>query len=370
LNTAADLMIEADRTGDPRARIELLEEAARLADAANDDETAFEAREGIVDTAVFAGQAERALVAFAWCLAAFDREPERFADNEYNIFWGYTRVLRSLHDLPGIPFERIEDLQRDFEARISRSQYNPRITLYTRFRWALHRGLVSQARAAWRDMKREQRDELAICPTCEANDEINLLRQEGALETLVDKAEAIFRKPRCLREPQTTLAAMLEVLMRLGRVEEAAGFHERGYRLVKSDPEFLTQQGQHIAFLGLTHNFRAARRAFERHSPWALETKELGDRFSFMLHSLTWLRLEKTASKSFNLNVPEGHPAHSASLEALSTWVQTDLEGLANAFDARNRTTAFTDRMRAATDLPDFARPHSLTRKAAFQKTP
>ncbi|NJK46623.1 MAG: hypothetical protein HC933_22360, partial [Pleurocapsa sp. SU_196_0] len=52
MNTAADLMIEADRTVDPRARIELLEEAARLSDAANDDDTAFEAREGIVDTAV------------------------------------------------------------------------------------------------------------------------------------------------------------------------------------------------------------------------------------------------------------------------------------------------------------------------------
>ncbi|NJK45177.1 MAG: hypothetical protein HC933_13645 [Pleurocapsa sp. SU_196_0] len=113
----------------------------------------------------------------------------------------------------------------------------------------------------------------------------------------------------------------------------------------------------------MTHNFRAARRAFERHSPWALETKELGDRFSFMLHSLTWLRCERTASKSFRLNVPEGHPAHGASLEALMTWVQADLERLANAFDARNRTAAFTERLNAAADLPDFAKPHSLTRK-------
>jgi hypothetical protein len=367
MKTAYELMNEADANEhDARVRIALLEEAARVADASNDDDTAFEAREAIVDTAVFAGQAERALVAFAWCLNAFDADPERFADNEYNIYWGYTRVLRSLHDLPSVSLERIEGLQRDFEARIERSQYNSRVTLYTRFRWALHRGLVQEARAAWRAMKREQRDELAICPTCEANDEINLMLAEGALEATWDKAEAIFRKRPCRREPQTTLAAMLEVLMRLGRAEDAMHCHRRGYDPVKSDPEFVTQQGQHIAFLGLTHNFDAARRAFERHSPWALETQEVGDRFSFLLHSLTWLRCELEAGTAdFALTLLEDHPLHGLNLEAVTTWGSGELERLAGLFDARNQSAAFSDRLRATADLPSFAHPYPLSKGTA-----
>lgn len=64
---------EAYGLPDGKAKIEILEQAARLADAEGDIETGFEIRSEIVEIGSFHGFPMKALVAFSWQLGQYDK---------------------------------------------------------------------------------------------------------------------------------------------------------------------------------------------------------------------------------------------------------------------------------------------------------
>lgn len=63
-----ELMDEAYDMPGGKAKLELLEQAVRVADAAGDIDQGFEARSEIVETGSFHGYPMKALVAFSWQL--------------------------------------------------------------------------------------------------------------------------------------------------------------------------------------------------------------------------------------------------------------------------------------------------------------
>ena len=68
-----ELMDEARCLPNTPTRVAMLEEAVREADLCNDAQLGFEARTELVEAATFSGLREKAMVAYSWCLAHYDR---------------------------------------------------------------------------------------------------------------------------------------------------------------------------------------------------------------------------------------------------------------------------------------------------------
>jgi hypothetical protein len=98
-------------------RIMMLEEAVRQADTANDVKLQYDAREAFIEAAYFGGIPEKAMVAYAWCLAQYDRDPVRF--REWNILWRYKWMVNVVCDFPQISKEQIYEMLDDMGTALS-----------------------------------------------------------------------------------------------------------------------------------------------------------------------------------------------------------------------------------------------------------
>ena len=77
-----ELMFAADEVEAGPLRVELFERAVRIADTHNDLDLAFQMRMDLIEAATFGGMPEVSLVAFAWCLAKSDENPDRFDEQD------------------------------------------------------------------------------------------------------------------------------------------------------------------------------------------------------------------------------------------------------------------------------------------------
>ena len=115
----AELLAQADELSDGLAKLMLLEEAVRLADTHQDLKKGFAGREALIHTATFGGFPEKALVAFSWCLAQSDRDPQTFPDQR--ILWKYKWIMDSIAGFPQVSREQITKMMEDMRGRYLRS---------------------------------------------------------------------------------------------------------------------------------------------------------------------------------------------------------------------------------------------------------
>ena len=114
-----ELILQAYRMGDGDAKIALLEEAARVADICGDLKLASDAREHLVQAATFGGAPEKALVAFSWSLAQYDRRAGEVS--EATVLWQYKWILDSITNFPQIGKAQILEMLDDMAARYRRA---------------------------------------------------------------------------------------------------------------------------------------------------------------------------------------------------------------------------------------------------------
>src|SRR4051812_22715000 len=96
-NPNADDLMErfwdAEMMENSLAKCALLEEIIRIADTRQDFEVGFDARMALVDAGTFSGAPDKALVAFSWCLAQADKQPDHFSGPD--LLWKYKWVTHS-----------------------------------------------------------------------------------------------------------------------------------------------------------------------------------------------------------------------------------------------------------------------------------
>ena len=81
------------------ARVALAEQAIRLADALDDPDLAFDARMTATEAYQRGGEPARTFVTFAWCLAEFDRHPDRYQAWYSQLLWYFKYVVSSLTEI-------------------------------------------------------------------------------------------------------------------------------------------------------------------------------------------------------------------------------------------------------------------------------
>lgn len=329
-------------------RVERVEEAVRLADRHSDLELGFAARDELISAATFSGYPEKALVAFTWCLAQCDREPERFQDR--HLLWKYKWVAAHLPYFPQIPKAKIAQVHDDMEARYRKAGQSLQPVFTIRWQAALDMGEGEAARAHYAEAERHERDVGSDCAACVISDRVRHLLFEEQPEAALEAADPILSgRSSCAEIPHATLAMLLLPLLRLGRQAEALRAHRWGYRLIRGNRDFVEAVGAHIEFLTLTGNLELARSAFEEHATHALEVSDIDDRFHFFKGASVLLtRLEREGADLSRLRLPTGFGLTTPTTATLRAFVLDLTRDLARQFDARNGNDSYADDLAAA----------------------
>lgn len=331
-------------------RLAVVDEAAALADRAGDPELAFGAREAILDAAAYGGHPERTLTTMAWLLAQVDADPVRFPAQR--ILWKYKWALAVLPGFETISRERIEAAVEDFARRTAIAGAGVGATAKLRTSIALATGRPEEALGSLFAWQAVPRDWLSDCRACDANLAVEVHVGAGDDVAALRAAEPVLAgRLRCAEVPHYTYGEVLMPLVRLGRLDEAAGYQQRGYPLVRSSEEFLEAVALHLEYVAHVGDISRAASLLDRHMAWALRTRSGLRRLRFMLAARSALGLLATHPDHL-VRVPAGlidgiDVRMSVPAADAIAAVDAHLDRLVPAFDTRNGNDWFA-RRRAA----------------------
>lgn len=351
LNETDDRLLElierADELPEGDERIALLEEAVRLADATADIKLAYNTRELFIHACVFGGAQEKAVVAFSWCLAQFDKRPELFS--EWTLLWKYKWIVNSIYDFPQVSKAQVYAMLDDVARRFQSAGYGLRVVHHYRYLFEKFLGNREEAVRQFRLAEEIPRDALSNCAACELDDHVGFSIYMGDDAGALRLARPLLEgEMRCATVPHRTLATVLLPLVRLGRLQTAVEHHLHGYRLVRDNKNFLDEIGDHIIFLVLTDNSWKAVKLFGEHYVWTEKNADMLRRFYFF--RAAWFLFEvllENGKGVLRVRLPESFPLHSASGRYETAQLAEHFKRLAYdigaKFDRRNESNSFAE---------------------------
>jgi hypothetical protein len=382
-NPSSELMLEqAQNMSNNSEKVAWLEATIRQADLEQNQEVAYDARDEMIDAATWSGQAEKALLAFAWCLNHHDQQlpEERDWWQNQNLLWRYKWILGSLDNFPNIAPVRIEALFQDFETRLTQAGFGLRAAAHKRLNYAQHRGDRTDAAKQFALWQSTTRDSMADCHACEINEVVSyhifLEQHEQALQAAKPLLE---KRLTCHSVPTTTYGSVLKPLLILGRLEEAVRYHKLGIK-ISGDPDYLSSSADHLVFLALTGNFAPAKKVIEKNLRHTLESRELKSKFEFFAAMLTWaLSLEHSGIDQVTLNLPVEIPvtvvpnarltrAKAYSVTAFKSWIESQVQPLVVQFDQNIGHAEFAEQLEEYRQALKYAVDYPLASKADLKQ--
>ncbi len=359
------LMVEADALPDGPAKVALVEQAAAIADTHQDVELAFEVRKCLLGVCLSADRSELMLVAFAWCLAQCDRDPERFPINR--ILWEFRWVVSSLCTFPEIKKKKISEMLGEMGRRYVQAGASQRSFLLMWRKMAVDMGDARLAADTDLAFRHSPVDWMTDGLPTELGFEITyrLFRNEPD-KALKAAMPFLTRQVRSDHFEGQACAEVLLPMLKHGRAAEAMAYHRRGYKLRGKNVRHLDSVAMHIRFLALTDNLGRAVRLFEKHLPDALRTSNHFNRMRFLIDTLPLLdRLRKAGKARTRLRVPPECPLATEqerpTVPVVRRWMKEAAAELAAAFDARNGNDYYTKRLAAVPRVQRYFRPCPLT---------
>lgn len=331
-----ELMEEAYSLPGGKAKMELLEQAARVADAAGNIEEGFEARSEIVETGSFHGYPMKALVAFSWQLGQYDKNPDMFDD--YSLLWSYKWILDRITSFADISRTQIENVLEDMKTRYAAAGYSDRSYHYYKAHILAEFGELEASKAEWDIVQTMESDNMSDCPACEQNRLVEFMAKLGDDEGTIKAAEPILKgKMSCGEVPHVTISKVLFPLLRLGRDKEAEKLQRKGYKLVKGNRDFLYHQGEHVGYLTLTDPIRALE-VFEEYVASSIDHENPLDQMIFNAHSAAMFRRLAQEDIHYQIKLPAGHPCEQESedVTALARHFKSAALATAEKLDTRN----------------------------------
>jgi hypothetical protein len=361
-----ELLLESYPLEDGDSKIMLLEEAVRLADLCGDFALRYDARTLLINAATFGGAPEKALVAYSWCLAQYDRREHEEHIEEWRLLWMYKWILTNITGFPQIGKAQIEEMLDDMAARYTRAGFSLRPNYMLRNRiykfWD-----EAEAARFFHKAQETYRDSASDCAACELDDEVSFaLRRRNDAEAVGLAAPIIDGRLRCGSIPKITFANLLLPLLRLGRLDEAVSLHLQGYRLIaRSGKGYIASVADHLIFLALTENFDRAVSICEKHLADAAALADLASKFDYYLAAWFLLdELRERGRETLKLRVPRPLEVYEESgtyqTRRLAAWFLEQARALAARFDARNESDYYTRRIAATAALKALRRNHPI----------
>ncbi len=349
-DAVAELIEAADSLPFGRSRLEVLEQAARVADAHRDVAAGFAVRRRLIDEAAFCMRYDLYAVAFVWCLAAARAEPERFSLAD--LLDRYQHVIGKMVNFPDVGREQYEALFTDVVRELGAHGFSLRTVYLERRSVAIDFADREMAEGADREWRRQRRDELS------ASVEFELARQlehecfradNEAAVRVVDEYFARRRRDRAY-DPWFCGISLLPLLL-AGREADAAALYPNAAQATARGAGYIWSQGCHLEYLGRVGDFGRGVREFEAQLPAALAQPDPLSRYYCLRPAL--LLFERMAAKgvrTVDLKPPRGVPWGKArgvyEVSAVRDWIAAEASAIAAQFDRRNGNGYYTEWLR------------------------
>lgn len=267
------LLDEIDRTPWGPAEQALVSDAVRLAQEIGDEQLEYQARMRQTASAQMGGLTDVMLTSFAWCLAHYDADPQRFPLDIQNgtadLMWQFKWMAATLRGSPTFSAEQITAVLDDMQAHYLRAGLGASGVLTARFEDAWGAGRIDEAEALRVQLETTPRDDYSHCDACGRSQIAGFFastdRDAEAIRLVEEIVDGGFS---CGEEPEHALSRVLLPYLRAGRLEDARSAHLRSYRLAKDNPDNLVIVANNIVFTAVTGNEARALALVERHLPW------------------------------------------------------------------------------------------------------
>ncbi|NKE63573.1 hypothetical protein FXN61_45375, partial [Lentzea sp. PSKA42] len=336
-------------TGMPKH--EALERAARMADELGHLPLGVSCRISLIDSAYYLARYDLMLAPFAWARAAEEKDPEAFNDYErHSLNWSHKWIATGLRRDPRFSLEQLRAVIGQLADRYGRLGFSVQPVHGARAEFAYHVGdMVGLAEHLGKYLATES-GPMADCEACVVEEQVWMLARLGRhQEAAAHGWEGLTGNTNCATQPQGILSALLWPLLEIGDVERAAQAHTTAYRLIKDD-EITSYVHEHIRFCALTGNLSRGEDILRRSLHKMTATQLPADEMSFA--ECASVLLQRLPADTV-FEVPTlGSFTAAELLDRLSTRAVE----LAKAFDARNGTPAWLDRVSKSLEQADY--PH------------
>lgn len=341
------MLREADG-GPGHAQVPVLREVARHADAQGFETLAFDARMAIVDACELGGgDVETSFAAFAWCLAACDRDPGRYGGWANALLWKFKWVAESMVTCPDIPLPLMWQVLDDMGRRYGDSRGGQRPVYAARCLLATHVGDAATADGWHRRWVTAPLGGNSDCHVCDLAKQVDHLVGLGRDEAAVTLAEPTLRRgDRCAFQPQVMLGRLLLPYLRTGRHREAARAFRRSAGAVRGNREYLVTVARHIEFCAVTGNEARGLELLERYCGWYDgpadgEAMEFAASAALLLRRLAALGRAETGVRwrRGGDGSPTAPTASDSTVMELAAELGADARRVADRLDRRNGTT-------------------------------
>ncbi|GAA2509597.1 hypothetical protein [Winogradskya humida] len=263
-----DLLHEVHRRPDGPARFTAWDALFRHADAAGATKFAFGARMSAISEFHHGGDPARAFLAFSWCLAAADRQPELATSHQQNaLLWRFKWIVWALPQFPDIPLARTVAVLDDMERRYRLGGHSLHAVYQHRWLVAHHVGDTAGAQEWYDKMLTAAQDGLSDCHACVPSAQVRQLSSVGDHDEAI-RVGSPWKQGGCSEQPQWMLAELLLPYLSTGRFDEAVDAHRVGYRYIREDRHHLDNVALHLTFLGRSGNEPAGLDVIEHHLSW------------------------------------------------------------------------------------------------------
>ncbi|MDQ0829404.1 tetratricopeptide (TPR) repeat protein [Streptomyces achromogenes] len=350
---------ENDRRPYGRTRTVTAEELVDAAEQFDDPTTLVHALLELQEAYTYGSEPRKSPVVFARLLNLLDEQPDVFDERlRHMLFWRFKWVAGALRALPEVPLASLRQWLTEMRDRYEKAGLGLQPYYGQAYQLAAHVGEgTTLAYELWAARARTRLSDCEACEICErALHHLAAGDDERALRTWEPVLEG---KESCQEEPARSVSYALLPLLRTGRTDRARELHLSGYRGCRRNPSMAQEVGRHLEFCALTGN---EARGLELLS----ENRSLFDEVDSPLDLLGFLtgvqvllqRIERLGRGELPA---AGYAGRIWTVAGLRAEIHARADDLAARFDARNGTTAHTDRRRARLDRAPLLTALELT---------
>ncbi|MEU9465902.1 hypothetical protein AB0D78_04485 [Streptomyces avermitilis] len=296
----------------------------------------------------YGSEPRKSPVVFARLLTLFDEQPDVFDERlRHKLFWRFKWVAHALRQLPEIPLASLRQWLTEMRDRYEKAGLGLQPYYGQAYQLAAHVG--EDTTLAYELWAARTRIRLSDCEACEICERALYHLTAGDDERALSTWESVLAgKESCQEEPARSVSYALLPLLRTGRTDRARELHLVGYRSCRRNPSMSQEVGRHLEFCALTGN---EARGLEL----LAENRNLFDEVDSPLDLLGFLTgvevlLQRVELLGHGELPAAGYAGRTWTVAGLRAEVRGRADDLAARFDARNGTTAHTDRRRARLD--------------------
>jgi hypothetical protein len=353
------LLDEAEQLPTTPAKLAILQEAVRIADTHDDIDLGIEARRPLMIVARNLMRGDILAVAFTWCLAHYDREPQRFRGRD--LLWEQKMVIGQLANLDDVSRATLENLLDDLGRRLQAAGLSLREMYVTQRSFAADLGDRSFAVAAGRAIRQLSRNHERSNSLQDRIDEIASLVFVGE----EDRALKLGLRLLNSREGghlgcETAYGPLLLPLLKRKRIAEAVRVEQRCRREYHPERCYYWWHGDVLKWLTLTNKLGRAVRVYEECQRAINSFTDPLTRLHFALDaSVLFDRLRQSGPRELTLRLPElvpvPHEDGRYRVEELHAWLHAEAHEWTERFDRRNGNSYFREQIQERSELQRWA---------------